>query len=1034
MVALAVFSAWFALASAAGDVDAWSRAYEAGKAAFERGEFPSAVEHLSRAVALAESLGTEDSRLADSLYLHAEAVRRFGRSADADALHLRALDIRRRQLEPDPLSLAQSMNALADLRRQQARYKEAEDLAREALATRERALGPDHPLVAATLRSLAEVERVLGRLAQAEQSLLKAISIAERAAGAEHPDMALNLGSLANVYRTLGRLNDAETFYARALAIRERTVGPDNLDLALLLNNLAGLYYVQGRYSRAESQFRRALGIWERTMPLDHPEASRVRNNLALVYFAQGRYVEAEPLYKLALQARESTLGPGHPDVAYSLHNLALLYRLLGRHADAEPLLKRAVAIREKTVGPESLNLASSLTNLGALYLHQRSPSQAEPLIERALAIQTKVLGPTHPDVAANLVNRASIHQGQERLDRAEQDLLRSVSIFEEGLGPGHPEVAGALTHLSMVRNSQGRSVEALSAIRRATELRKARSKLGAQTAFATAQREQRTYSAGYAFHVELLQSLHAAGAGQRTSLLTEAFEVAQLARAGDTANAIARMAARFANGDDQLAALARLRQDTLVRWQNADSELIKAISGATTTRNPGQERTLRDQMQAFERRIAELDAELDLRFPEYRTLADPEPVAVSDAQRLLGPQEALISVLLGEKESLLWVVTHRDGHWFRLDTTRAAVEIVVGQLRSQLDPADGIIRPLSVVAAHRLYEDLLKPAEAALAGVTHAIVVADGALQSLPFGILVTHPPAAATTGDIDYREVQWLARRFAITVLPSENALKSLRRFDRNKPGSEPFHGFGDPDLEGPGRSRSAKAQRLFTRSGDADVDAVRALARLPETREELFAIAKALGAPRSAVFVGEQATEARVKQSPLSNTRVLAFATHGLIGGEFSGLAEPALVLTPPERATLLDDGLLTASEVAQLKLNADWVILSACNTASDDGTPGAAGLSGLAKAFFYAGTRALLVSYWSVESSATMRLITRTFEEAAADPAIGKAEALRRSMLALLHAPGRPRYAHPAFWAPFVVVGEGYAGWNGSHVLQ
>jgi CHAT domain-containing protein len=199
---------------------------------------------------------------------------------------------------------------------------------------------------------------------------------------------------------------------------------------------------------------------------------------------------------------------------------------------------------------------------------------------------------------------------------------------------------------------------------------------------------------------------------------------------------------------------------------------------------------------------------------------------------------------------------------------------------------------------------------------------------------------------------------------------------------------------------------------------LQAIRELSRLPDTREELFAIAKALGVPPSSVSVGKQATEARIKQTPLSNTRVLAFATHGLIGGDFSGLVEPALVLTPPERATFLDDGPLTASEFAQLKLNADWAILSACNTASNDGTPGAAGLSGLARAFIFAGSRSLLVSHWPVDSRAAALLTTRMLQEIRQHPGIRKDEALRRAMLGLM---ANRAYSHPIFWAPFVIVG-------------
>jgi CHAT domain-containing protein len=130
----------------------------------------------------------------------------------------------------------------------------------------------------------------------------------------------------------------------------------------------------------------------------------------------------------------------------------------------------------------------------------------------------------------------------------------------------------------------------------------------------------------------------------------------------------------------------------------------------------------------------------------------------------------------------------------------------------------------------------------------------------------------------------------------------------------------------------------------------------------------------------------------------------------------------VLTPPEQASAEDDGLLTASEVAELKLDADWVILSACNTAAADGTPGADGLSGLAKAFIYAGGRALLVSHWSVFSDAARALTTGTFRALQADPSLRRSGALRAAMLDMLDNAEAPHWAHPIFWSPFVVVGE------------
>ena len=186
--------------------------------------------------------------------------------------------------------------------------------------------------------------------------------------------------------------------------------------------------------------------------------------------------------------------------------------------------------------------------------------------------------------------------------------------------------------------------------------------------------------------------------------------------------------------------------------------------------------------------------------------------------------------------------------------------------------------------------------------------------------------------------------------------------------------------------------------------------------------------VGCAGSAVYLGERATESTLKtlsaSGDLKRARILHFATHGLLAGETEGItrsrAEPALMLTPPPQASDEDDGLLTASEVAQLKLDADWVVMSACNTAAGEKVDTEA-LSGLARAFFYAGSRALLVSHWYVDSDAAVALTSGAFAQLQANPSLGRAEALRRSMLALIDK-GGPN-AHPAYWAPFVVVGEG-----------
>ena len=222
-----------------------------------------------------------------------------------------------------------------------------------------------------------------------------------------------------------------------------------------------------------------------------------------------------------------------------------------------------------------------------------------------------------------------------------------------------------------------------------------------------------------------------------------------------------------------------------------------------------------------------------------------------------------------------------------------------------------------------------------------------------------------------------------------------------------------------------------RAAPHTEDVDKAELSQLPRLPDTRDELTAVAEALGAdPSKALYLGKDANEQNVESKDLSHYQVVAFATHGLVPGDVDGLTQPALALTAPEIAGIKGDGLLTMEKILALKLDADWVVLSACNTAAGAGA-GAEAASGLGSAFFYAGTRALLVTNWSVHSESARELITDVFKRQGADPAISRAEALRQAMVAMIDGGGYKDdsgrtlfdYAHPLFWAPYTLIGDG-----------
>jgi CHAT domain-containing protein/Tfp pilus assembly protein PilF len=787
-------------------------------------------------------------------------------------------------------------------------------------------------------------------------------------------------------------------------------------DVAISLSNLARLLQEQGRYEEAEPLNRRDLAIKEKVLGPEHPDVALSLNNLAVLLKLQGRYAEAEPLYRRALVIQLKSHGPEHPDVAYVLNNMATLREAQRRYIDAAPLFLRALTMREKALGPDHPLVAASLNNLAALRVAQGLYEDADPLYRRALSIQEKTLGPEHPDVATSLNNLGFLLQKMGRYSEAESLYRRALAIREKSLGPEHPDVAISLSNLAWLMRKTGNAQSALELARRTSALLGKR--IPAQVNRVSGEApERQQWTNEYAQHAAIGTAVYkSAPPSERSDLFNEIFFVAQVAAATSTANALAQMASRTASGDDALAQKERNRQDAVARWRQYDRELLNRISKPMETRSTDSEAQLRARIASTEADIRQLDHEQQRDFPAYRELTDPVPLSVVDAQRLLAPEEGLLSWLVLKDETLLFLVTKDRAELVRIEQGYDQLSIFIRRLRLSTEiPPVGALPPFPHGQAHELYQLILGPMEKYLDGIKHLILVPNGPLQSLSFGMLLT----SAAQKDTQAQEMPWLARRYDLTTLPGVTSLRALRRVTKSETGREPFIGFGDPALKGSeGDTRGLQVSKLFSRGAVADTDAVAELQPLPETAEELRGIASALKAPASSIHLGRNATETKVKESPLAQYRNVAFATHGLMAGEFKGVAEPALVFTPPATGSVEDDGLLTASEVAGLKLNADWVILSACNTAAPDGTPGADGFSGLTKAFFYAGARSLLVSHWAVESKSTAEITTRLFTETS--KGLSKSEALKMSMMALAD---QPETSHPAYWAPFVIVGDG-----------
>lgn len=924
-------------------------------------------------------------------------------------------------------------------------YAAAEVEARKLEQAVKSRFGTDHVNYTVPLDNFAKLYQDQGKYGEAEVFDRRALGILEKALGANDPKVADALNNVAEDCRLQGRYGEAEALNRRALAIQERVLGANHPRLASPLHNLALVDWELGRYGEAEALNKRALSIREKTLGVSHIDVAASLDNLAHIYMKQDKLSDAEALYRRSLAIKEKALGAANPAVATSLSNLAGACMVQAKYSEAEGLLKRAVAIEEQLLGASHPHLAVSLGSLATVYRGQAKYGEAEALYRRALMIQERMLGTDHPGVAVTLGNLAGVCTEQAKYGEAQGFLDRALSIKEKALGPNHPSTALALQSLAISYAKSNDVGHALNYFRRAS---------AAVIAHAAGEssKQQSANSDGliaqrvdyFQRHVAALVAASYKGIEPAAAAAREAFEISQWASQSSAAAALQQTGARFEAGGGTLAALIRENQDLAAAWNDKDKLLTAALSKPETQQDRSATEALRKQILDLENQRATNVARLEKQFPEYAALTSPKPLKVEDVQAFLRPDEALAFFLVGEKASYAFAVT-RDSFDAELISLGAAdVSAKVAALRRGLDvekavnanDGPGKAGLFDLGLANELYVSLLGPIEALVKDKGSLLIASSGVLTALPFHLLVTDRPAAALPETFDgYRDAAWLIKRQAVSVLPSVASLKALRAIAHKDPNTRPMIGFGDPVFDfgkgRPGETRAAtKARSLvagsytdFWQGAGVDRDKLaKSLPRLPDTADELNAVALRLGAPSNDIHLGGDASETTVKRAKLTDYGIVYFATHGLVAGDVKGVAEPSLVLSLPQQPTDFDDGLLTASEVAQLKLNADWVVLSACNTIAGN-KPGAEALSGLARSFFYAGARALLVSHWAVDSEAATRLTISTFDRLKADTRIGRAEALRQAMLSYLGDTSSPKNADPAFWGPFALIGEG-----------
>ena len=816
----------------------------------------------------------------------------------------------------------------------------------------------------------------------------------------------------ARVANSQGKYEQSEALFRRALQLQSQFLGEDSellintlLDLALNSSNT-------GRYEEADGLFRRVERLVQKST---HPE------DKARLYSYQGYHAANQRNYKDGQQYAKVAVRQWRKVNEEDNTELGAVFS--GQVDDRDNLMQGELAM--------ALNFQANMSLRNEDYVGASTQaSEALKIIQQTESVpafwKTNIL-----------VTLGDISLAQQRLSAAVK-YYRTALSYQRSIFGDSPLTVKILTKLGTGLQDEGLNTESILTFREAIKVAK---ELPSGSKGVLSADQLSNYAEAV---IEIAPTLKTPL--EQQGLFNEVYDAFQLQSSTVMDKTISITSAKMRISDPNIASLVDQLQ-SLERKRDADkAQLASETALMDDQRSKLVEDQLTSQIQINNEKINALQTELEKKYPRYAELNNGRFVPLNELQSYLDPQEAIALFLLGNQASYLQLITKKEIQIVQIPLTQDQISEDVKSLRKGLDAQQGTVSEFDLNKSYSLFESIFGKVSHSLKDKKHLIVFPTGPLASLPFSILVASSPKTK-----DYSKADWLIRQMAISHAPSLASFYQQRSTVPIQPASLPFLGFGNPILAPIKKTTQASssgvvnatdkktlslpttAVELCREGGPIPKEVLLAMPSLPDTAYELQEISKMMsGGQNPALYLGTQATEDNLRKLQLNQYRVLYFATHGLLPGELRCQSEPGLVLTPPsknEKETLkTEDGLLDASEIAQFKLNADLVVLSACNTAGGNGKFGGEALSGLAEAFFFAGARNLLVTHWSVSSAATVQLMQKTFLELGPQLESGPSIALQKAQLEMIK---KEEFSHPIFWGAFDLVGDGAPEGMGSH---
>ena len=835
------------------------------------------------------------------------------------------------------------------------------------------------------IRQSNEQMNVKGQFERSAELAQQALDLSLKAGDRIHASTAMVYLSAAYAYQ--GRLSEAVQVSQRNLPLARETGNKRIIEDAL--NSLASTLGESGRYEEALAYLYECLDVARSENNATMQYMSLL--NIGEAYVRSGDPDQAEGPLRESLRAAGKLKHTGtSSDPSKKGTEMALLN--LGAMEIARQHYRPALAYYERVHAsrPESpLWVITAIAGMAEAYEQLGDPRRAIDLLGEAIPLAEKASNGLQ---SARLLTRLGVNQeALGQLDEALASESRAlVLMHQSGGNPDYEwQVEGRIGH---VQRARGRSDDALDHYRKSIDGIEHLRSVAVNTEEGRAGVLAKSRDV-YAETADLLFDMRREG---------DALATAERGRARAFLDMLAESRVGVADdlSDDQ-----RKRRDAvLARMTATQKALWKEESSADAKKK------LEAQLLTEEADMERLQVEIRQTSPRYASVQYPEPACLAQIRSaLLDDRTALVEYLLGDKRSLVWVVT-RNSFTSSVLPPRKQIEDGVAEYRKLLsEPVTALTLNASLANVNRqgaqLYRSIFQPVQAAIGSSPNLIIVPDGALGYLPFEALVT----GSRPLDSGRLELSYVVEKTAIVYGPSASALAAVRVMNQQPAApAKMLLALGDPVTAAQGAAAGRRKTKDYAERGFS-------LARLPYTRDEVLAIGRLFPAAQRELLLGTAAREETVKRARLEDYRFIHFATHGFLDEARPGRS--GILLSRAAQST--DDGILQMGEIMRLKMNADLVTLSACSTGLGKLVNGE-GILGLTRAMFYAGARNVAVSLWNVNDSATAALMESLYR--GINQNRSKSEAMREAKLSLLHN-ARVLWHHPYFWGPFIVEGEG-----------